>query len=142
VVAAGGSSSSGGGGAAPSAAIVRSSAGGSAAAAAAAGGGGIVDPDEPKAVQKMRTALQQLRVDVLAAGMRLGFSGNSAELVQWVNVLERVEKVCVRRVSGRNGPQCEPSLGLHLMRPLLLRAPPPSPTHPLLLLSLVAPCRR
>jgi hypothetical protein len=67
-----------------------------AAAAVSAGGGqagGVVDPDEPKSMQKMRQKLQELRVDSLRAGMRLGYAATSEQLQQWLSVLERIEKV-------------------------------------------------
>jgi hypothetical protein len=53
----------------------------------------VVDPEEAKSMQKMRGQLQALRVDMLRAGMRLGYAATSEQLQQWLGVLERVEKV-------------------------------------------------
>jgi hypothetical protein len=53
----------------------------------------VVDPEESKAMQKMRAKLQELRVGCLRAGMRLGYAATSEQLQQWLGVLERIEKV-------------------------------------------------
>jgi hypothetical protein len=44
-------------------------------------------------MQKMRGQLQELRVNTLRAGMRLGYAATSEQLQQWLGVLERIEKV-------------------------------------------------
>ncbi|WIA36062.1 hypothetical protein OEZ86_007418 [Tetradesmus obliquus] len=65
----------------------------SSAAAAAAAVSGVVDPEEPKAQQKLRQQVQALRVGLLRAAMRLGLSGSNEQLGQYLGVLERLEKV-------------------------------------------------
>ena len=44
-------------------------------------------------MQKMRQQLQELRVNALRAGMRLGYAATSEQLQQWLGVLDRIEKV-------------------------------------------------
>jgi hypothetical protein len=53
----------------------------------------VVDPEEPKQQQKLRKQVQELRVGLLRAAMRLGLSGSNEQLGQYLGVLERLEKV-------------------------------------------------
>ncbi len=53
----------------------------------------VVDPEEPKAVQKQREKLQELRIGLLRAAQRFGMGYQSEVVGSYMAVLDRLEKI-------------------------------------------------
>jgi hypothetical protein len=77
------------------AAAIGGAAGGGGSAGAVVSGGmvGVVDPDEPKKLQKVRQRLQDLRVGLLRSASRLGLPSQHEAVSQYVTVLDKLEKM-------------------------------------------------
>jgi hypothetical protein len=53
----------------------------------------VVDPDEPRNLQKLRRQLQDMRVALLRVASRLGIRYEAETVQNFLNVLERIERM-------------------------------------------------